>query len=169
MMLSNGRVIFVTMTAWWRQWHSQNGTCTLWNNNFTPELNRALCTWEKRKHVSSLVFISGDSLYYHKNSQFSTKDVDHDAHTSGSCSHNSRGAWWYKCCHYANLNALYYKKSDPPGYAIGVTWRTWKGLNESLKSTSMKTRPVGFTPGEDCMSHIRVTWGMQPQLIVSYK
>ena len=124
---------------------------------------------ETETRIFSCLHFSGNSLWLHKDLPFSTKDVDHDACLTESCSNKFHGAWWYNCCHKANLNALYYKKDEAPERAIGVTWEAWMGQRISLKSTSMKTRPVGFTPGEDCMSHIRVTWGMQPQLIVLYK
>ena len=37
---------------------------------------------------------------------FTTKDQDNDGAES-NCAFRSKGAWWYKSCHAANLNGLY--------------------------------------------------------------
>ena len=89
---------------------------------------------------------SGDSLSPHKDTPFSTKDADHDRHSS-SCSHWAHGAWWYTNCHDSNLNGHYYYESEIPARHRGVEWYTWTGYSESLKTVTMKMRSATF-PGQ---------------------
>lgn len=56
--------------------------------------------------VPSPFMVSGDSLSYHNNRVFSTKDRD-PAPFITRCAMSYRGGWWYKNCHEANLNGLY--------------------------------------------------------------
>ncbi|GLD59520.1 tenascin-like protein, partial [Lates japonicus] len=49
---------------------------------------------------------AGDSLTYHNDRIFSTKDRD-PAPFITRCAMSYRGGWWYKNCHEANLNGLY--------------------------------------------------------------
>ena len=100
--------------------------------------------------INYFVIISEDSLGYHKNMQFSTKDADHDKY-SKSCSSGWQGAWWYNSCMHSNLNGKYYLKETKT--EIGrIVWLKW--MKDSLKATSMKMRPAGFTSGEDVMPPI---------------
>lgn len=55
--------------------------------------------------ISALLF-SGDSLSYHNNRIFSTKDRDPMSFIT-RCALSYRGGWWYKNCHEANLNGVY--------------------------------------------------------------
>ena len=85
-----------------------------------------------------IVFFLGDSLirfYPHNNKPFSTYDADHDTY-NGNCAKECRGAWWYKSCHYSNLNGLY-GASD----GSGVLWRSF-GSQPSMSFTEMKFRPM---------------------------
>ena len=93
--------------------------------------------------------ISGDSLSYHKDRQFRTKDADHDSY-GNDCSTTYLGAWWYYSysCLYSNLNGHYYRENENPPRAKGVVWKDWKGYYGSLKRVSMKVRATGFTPGK---------------------
>ena len=72
-------------------------------------------------------------------SPFSTRDQDNDAQLSEHCAQLYKGAWWYRGCHYSNLNALYHGGTHS-SFADGVNWYTWKGFYYSLKFTEMKVR-----------------------------
>ena len=77
----------------------------------------------------------GDSLAYHNNMAFSTKDRDNDRN-GGKCAVSYTGAWWYNSCHYSNLNGKYGKKQG----LRGVHWRHFR-YGISLKLSEMKLRP----------------------------
>jgi len=77
-------------------------------------------------------------MTYHSGGQFSTKDRDNDE-SSTSCAQEHRGAWWYKFCHYSNLNGKYLVQQFDPK---GVSWYQWKGRPYSLKRVEMKIRPL---------------------------
>ncbi|XP_041664187.1 tenascin isoform X2 [Cheilinus undulatus] len=82
---------------------------------------------------------AGDSLSYHNNRLFSTKDRDPMPFIT-RCAMSYRGGWWYKNCHEANLNGLY-------GIDVkhqGIIWTTWKGKEHSISFTEMKMRPAAF-------------------------
>ncbi|XP_071800975.1 uncharacterized protein [Asterias amurensis] len=90
-----------------------------------------------RLAVGSYSGTAGDSLSVQNNQQFTTKDRDNDAWYR-SCAQTYHGAWWYRDCHYSNLNGEYLTT----GYARGVVWRTWKGYRYSLRTSEMKIRPT---------------------------
>ena len=79
-----------------------------------------------------LFVISGDSLTYNNQSAFSTKDRDNDVWHS-HCAQQYTGAWWYKACHYSNLNGVY----GSAEHAIGVNWYHWKDYSVSMTGTRM--------------------------------
>lgn len=77
--------------------------------------------------------LSGDSMSYHSGSVFSARDRDPN-NLLISCAVSYRGAWWYKNCHYANLNGLYGSTVDhqvgtveATGLQVGI-WVTWAGV-----------------------------------------
>ena len=87
-------------------------------------------------HVSGYSGTAGDSLAYHNQQKFSTKDDDNDQY-SGSCADSSfaSGAWWYQSCYYSNLNGVYNSN-------IGlhqIHWNTFRS-SQSLPFTEMKIR-----------------------------
>ncbi|XP_070286430.1 ficolin-2-like [Myotis yumanensis] len=83
---------------------------------------------------------AGDSLTYHNNSLFSTKDQDNDRAIS-NCAQSYQGAWWYYECHLSNLNGHYLGGSHE-SFANGINWKSGKGYNYSYKVAEMKVRPM---------------------------
>ncbi|XP_008707672.2 ficolin-2 isoform X5 [Ursus maritimus] len=83
---------------------------------------------------------AGDSLTYHNDQPFSTKDQDNDSN-SENCAERYQGGWWYSSCHSSSLNGLYLRGSHET-YANGVNWKSGKGYNYSYKVSEMKMRPV---------------------------
>ena len=80
---------------------------------------------------------AGDSLAYHNNMAFTANDRDNDNSGSRNCAVRYTGAWWYKSCHYSNLNGQYLGgKSD----YRGARWYHFRD-QLSLKFTEMKLRP----------------------------
>lgn len=86
---------------------------------------------------------AGDSLRYHNNTNFSTKNKDNDK-CLDDCASLRKGGYWYNCCTDSNLNGVYYRHGDHLKNTDGITWYGWHGPNYSLKKVEMKVRPVGF-------------------------
>ena len=89
-----------------------------------------------RLEVGSYSGTAGDSLTYHNNMAFTTKDSDNDRYSS-NCALRYKGAWWYNSCHYANLNGQYLENKRD---YRGARWSYFRG-SLSLKFTEMKLRP----------------------------
>ncbi|KAM6988759.1 tenascin-R-like, partial [Passerculus sandwichensis] len=97
--------------------------------------------------VGAFTGTAGDALSYHSGSPFSTRDRDpRDPRDRRDPSGRPRpppcavaygGAWWYRNCHYANLNGRYGATTDHQG----VHWFPWRGFNVSIAFTEMKLRP----------------------------
>ncbi|XP_062374767.1 microfibril-associated glycoprotein 4-like [Sardina pilchardus] len=81
---------------------------------------------------------AGDSLIYHNGQKFSTFDKDQDS-SGGNCAKTNMGAFWYKDCHHANPNGVYLWGTVD---GKGASWYRWKTNHYSMKSISMKMRPV---------------------------
>ncbi|XP_070792611.1 tenascin-X [Pituophis catenifer annectens] len=94
-----------------------------------------------RLHLGSYHGTAGDALSYHSGSVFSTRDRDPNR-VIIPCAISYRGAWWYRNCHYTNLNGLYANNRDHQG----VNWFNWKGFEFSIPFTEMKLRPSSFHP-----------------------
>lgn len=98
---------------------------------------------EKAKYkitVSGYNGTSGDSLSYHSNMMFSTRDSDNDKWKTGSCSNDLTGGWWFNDCHHSNLNGQF--MGNTKAYS-GISWSRFKH-NLSLKFVEMKMRAQSF-------------------------
>ncbi|XP_063338330.1 microfibril-associated glycoprotein 4-like [Pelmatolapia mariae] len=84
---------------------------------------------------------AGDALSAHSGQKFSTFDKDQD-NWPGNCAKSQLGAFWYNNCHFANPNGVYRWGADGTIRAVGVEWKQWKDYDYSLKTISMKIRPV---------------------------
>ncbi|XP_073827811.1 fibrinogen C domain-containing protein 1-like [Musca autumnalis] len=92
----------------------------------------------------------GDSLdvWLHSAARFSTYDQDNDRNDNKHCASLFMGGWWHWQCNlrntsdFSNLNGFYYKTGLVPNgkHGSGITWSTFRGLNESLKYVQMKIR-----------------------------
>ncbi|XP_062400046.1 microfibril-associated glycoprotein 4-like [Sardina pilchardus] len=80
---------------------------------------------------------AGDSLSYHNGQHFSTYDTDHP----GNCAQTYLGAHWYNNCHFSNPNGVY-AHGPTTLFAIGVNWRSFREYHYSLKSFTMKIKPL---------------------------
>ncbi|XP_044773166.1 tenascin-X [Neomonachus schauinslandi] len=94
-----------------------------------------------RLHLDGYHGTAGDSMSYHSGSVFSARDRDPN-NLLISCAVSYHGAWWYKNCHYANLNGLYGSTVDHQG----LSWYYWKGFEFSVPFTEMKLRPRSYRP-----------------------
>ena len=88
-------------------------------------------------HISGYSGTAGDSLAYHNDMEYSTKDNDNDQ-SGYNCAVEWTGAWWYKNCHWANLNGCYGNDSN----SKCINWYTWKSFSYSLPFAEMKVRHV---------------------------
>ncbi|XP_005994067.1 angiopoietin-related protein 7 isoform X1 [Latimeria chalumnae] len=86
-----------------------------------------------------------DSLRYHNNTAFSTKDKDNDKCVD-DCAEFRKGGYWYNCCTDSNLNGVYYRHGEHTKHSDGISWYGWHGSSYSLKQVEMKIRPQNFTP-----------------------
>jgi len=83
---------------------------------------------------------AGDSLFYHEGRKFTTLDEDNDEYDSGNCAVMHLGAWWYRSCHWSNLNGDY-NNTMVTIDGRGIVWYTWLGDRYSLRQTEMKLQP----------------------------
>lgn len=88
---------------------------------------------------------AGDSLRYHNNTNFSTKNKDNDKCVD-NCAQLRKGGYWYNCCTDSNLNGVFYRYGSHTKSSDGITWYGWHGPNYSLKRVEMKIRPQNFRP-----------------------
>ena len=89
------------------------------------------------RQITNILF-KGDSLSYHNNRPFTTKDRDNDE-LSGNCAEHMQGAFWYRSCAIANLNGEYEKMRTVVYRVTGIWWLNWK--NSLLKRVEMKIKP----------------------------
>ncbi|KAG7259352.1 hypothetical protein CRUP_032802 [Coryphaenoides rupestris] len=88
---------------------------------------------------------AGDSLRYHNNTNFSTKNKDNDKCVD-DCAALRKGGYWYNCCTDSNLNGVFYRRGLHTKSTDGMTWYGWHGPNYSMKKVEMKIRPQRFHP-----------------------
>ncbi|XP_055863478.1 protein scabrous-like [Biomphalaria glabrata] len=78
---------------------------------------------------------ASDEFSYHNNMKFSTFDRDNDVDTR-NCALQYTGAWWYKDCHFSNLNGQWGSKE----YSKGANWESITGYGASVSFVEMKIR-----------------------------
>ena len=88
-----------------------------------------------RLEVGSYSGTAGDSLAYHNNRPFTTKDRNNGGN---NCAVSYTGAWWYNLCHRSNLNGQYLGNKIG---GQGATWYHYRRSSLSLKFTEMKLKP----------------------------
>ncbi|KAL1476991.1 hypothetical protein MTO96_017860 [Rhipicephalus appendiculatus] len=86
-----------------------------------------------------------DALGPSNGQAFSTFDRDNDNGPSENCARRYRGGWWYKWCHFANLNGLNLN-GQHDSYCDGIEW-SLRGIgvrvcDYSYPSVKMMIRPV---------------------------
>ncbi|XP_018414535.1 PREDICTED: angiopoietin-related protein 7 [Nanorana parkeri] len=84
-----------------------------------------------------------DSLRYHNNTAFSTKDKDNDK-CLDDCAGLRKGGYWYNCCTDSNLNGIFYRNGDHNKHSDGISWYGWHGSTYSMRRVEMKIRPYDF-------------------------
>ena len=82
--------------------------------------------------------IGRDSLNYHNQRRFTTKDRDQDDYEwpRGNCAVSQQGAWWYRACSLSNLNGNYSLRGNSPK---GVWWDGYPS-SETMKTTKMMVK-----------------------------
>ena len=96
-----------------------------------------------RLEVSSYSGTVGNSLAWHNNKSFTTKDRDNDRGSGSNCAVQYAGAWWYSACASSNLNGKYVGNRNDHR---GIWWDDFrkiygdKAIYLSLKFTEMKLR-----------------------------
>ncbi|XP_071820705.1 fibrinogen-like protein A isoform X1 [Apostichopus japonicus] len=78
-------------------------------------------------------------LKYNLKVPFSTFDKDSDKYQDGNCAIKHHGAWWYKSCSRAHLNADYYAANDSNS---SIRWWELPRSQFNIKYVEMKVRPV---------------------------
>ncbi|XP_078350189.1 microfibril-associated glycoprotein 4-like isoform X2 [Oculina patagonica] len=92
--------------------------------------------------LASLGFYTGscvDSLNYNLGAAFTTKDKDHDSHST-NCAVDHQGAWWYNACTQTNLNGVYNSTGLP---ITGIYWYKRHNSIVLLKRAEMNLQLVG--------------------------
>jgi len=89
-------------------------------------------------HIGQYTGTAGDSLTYHNDMKFTTKDQDNDLHASNCATGwGGGGGWWFNGCKKGNLNGEYQKPTKDD--RKGLVWYSFSG-SASLKKTVMKIK-----------------------------
>ncbi|XP_060564351.1 angiopoietin-related protein 1-like, partial [Ruditapes philippinarum] len=73
----------------------------------------------------------GDSMSYHNNCQFTSKDSDNDD-SDRNCAQYFIGAWWYKSCCCANLNGVY-PNGGYTKFSRGLIWNNCRNDKNHIR------------------------------------
>ncbi|XP_065358889.1 ficolin-2-like [Calliphora vicina] len=93
---------------------------------------------EFKLNVAKYSGTAGDSLSWHNDCTFSTRDFGKKT----DCAQGYRGGWWYNNCFNSNLNGKYlFGKYPKTKYGQGVVWSEFRGYEYSLKFVQMMIRP----------------------------
>eukprot|EP00794_Sanderia_malayensis_P017986 gene17986-19783_t len=65
---------------------------------------------------------AGDSLAYHNEMKFSTKDIT----IYGTCGVTYKSGWWFNACFYSNLNNIFPTSPTGTGTSQYISWKTIK-------------------------------------------
>ncbi|XP_053136837.1 angiopoietin-related protein 7 [Hemicordylus capensis] len=119
-----------------------------WNGNIRyAQYNHFTLGDELNSYRLFLANFSGtiphDSMRYHNNTAFSTKDKDNDKCVD-HCADLRKGGYWYNCCTDSNLNGVFHRNGEHNKSMDGITWYGWHGKTYSLKRAEMKIRPADF-------------------------
>ena len=86
----------------------------------------------------------GDSLKYHYDAKFSTKDKDNDAYSQNCADTFGMGGWWYVGCFQSNLNGLNPGQDDTKVTGAMSWYAFQKKWHYALKSDYMAIRPMNI-------------------------
>ena len=83
----------------------------------------------------------GDSLFYHNGMEFSTADMDNDAHSSYNMAVTRGGPWWFGLEYKSNLNNFAYENHTLSYRSMKkMSWFSWSSSYGSIKFSEMKMR-----------------------------
>ena len=85
---------------------------------------------------------AGDSLSYHSGMKFTTKDRDNDLNPN-NCAAAQNGAWWYRSCHYSNLNGLFVGNAQN----IGSDYMSWYHLLTKYGGITFSKMKIRYSNG----------------------
>ncbi|XP_058827995.1 microfibril-associated glycoprotein 4-like [Topomyia yanbarensis] len=86
---------------------------------------------------------AGDGLSYHRETKFSTMDMNNDLPGNNGAV-DWTGAWWYRRGHHSNLNGQYLRGAVDytKFHGKGMTWNPFRGYDYSLKRSRMMIRRI---------------------------
>eukprot|EP00794_Sanderia_malayensis_P017987 gene17987-19784_t len=81
---------------------------------------------------------AGDSLAYHNEMKFSTKDIT----IYGTCGVTYKSGWWFNACFYSNLNNIFPTSPTGTGTSQYISWKTIKNKYGDIVFSEMKLRYI---------------------------